>query len=183
MSGDLHGPSSSPPPPPANGLPNGDAENDKDDPDEEGEDAKAKKAQVSPEMLFKISKKIAQLTKVIYSLNTRNDDLELELSALRALHDGQEKNGGEEGVIHVVNGDIVEGSTTKKRRSKTPEAGDSETKKELKRARHIMRHLEGKMKAMEEQHRKQLEEQVMEGSSHTDKGIVEKQVRTNDFER
>ena len=34
---------------------------------------------VSPEMMFKISKKIAQLTKVISSLNTRNDDLERDL--------------------------------------------------------------------------------------------------------
>lgn len=39
---------------------------------------------VAPDMMFKISKKIAQLTKVIYSLNTRNDDLELELEGLRA---------------------------------------------------------------------------------------------------
>ena len=39
---------------------------------------------VTPEMMFKISKKIAQLTKVIYSLNTRNDDLELELEGMRA---------------------------------------------------------------------------------------------------
>ena len=39
---------------------------------------------VTPDMMFKISKKIAQLTKVIYSLNTRNDDLELELEGLRA---------------------------------------------------------------------------------------------------
>ena len=32
---------------------------------------------VTPDMLYKLSKKIAQLTKVIYSLNTRNDDLEV----------------------------------------------------------------------------------------------------------
>ncbi len=42
---------------------------------------------VPPEMLFKISKKIAQLTKVIYSLNTRNDDLELELGQVRASYE------------------------------------------------------------------------------------------------
>ena len=35
--------------------------------------------QVPPEIMFKINKKIAQLTKVIYALNTKNDDLELEL--------------------------------------------------------------------------------------------------------
>ena len=37
----------------------------------------------SPDMMFKISKKIAQLTKVIYTLNTRNDDLETDLENLR----------------------------------------------------------------------------------------------------
>ena len=38
---------------------------------------------VTPDMLYKLSKKIAQLTKVIYSLNTRNDDLESELGTMR----------------------------------------------------------------------------------------------------
>ena len=38
---------------------------------------------VSPDMLYKLSKKIAQLTKVIYSLNTRNDDLECDLESMR----------------------------------------------------------------------------------------------------
>lgn len=48
-----------------------------------------------------------------------------------------------------------------KRRSKTPDTSGSseETKKELKRARHIMRHLETKMKQMEEEHRRKLEDQ------------------------
>ena len=41
-------------------------------------------AVVSPDMLYKLSKKIAQLTKVIYSLNTRNDDLECDLESMRA---------------------------------------------------------------------------------------------------
>ena len=41
---------------------------------------------VSPEMMFKISKKIAQLTKVIYSLNTRNDDLERDLEVRLWMH-------------------------------------------------------------------------------------------------
>lgn len=40
-------------------------------------------AVVTPDMLYKLSKKIAQLTKVIYSLNTRNDDLEVDLEAVR----------------------------------------------------------------------------------------------------
>ncbi len=42
---------------------------------------------VGPDMMFKISKKIAQLTKVIYSLNTRNDDLELEVESLRSSYE------------------------------------------------------------------------------------------------
>lgn len=38
---------------------------------------------VTPDMLYKLSKKIAQLTKVIYSLNTKNDDLEVDLDTVR----------------------------------------------------------------------------------------------------
>ena len=38
---------------------------------------------LSDDMLFKLSKKIAQLTKVIYSLNTKNDDLEYDMDSLR----------------------------------------------------------------------------------------------------
>lgn len=42
---------------------------------------------VTPDMLYKLSKKIAQLTKVIYSLNTRNDDLEVDLDAVRSSYE------------------------------------------------------------------------------------------------
>ena len=38
---------------------------------------------VSDDMLYKLSKKIAQLTKVIYSLNTKNDDLEFDMENMR----------------------------------------------------------------------------------------------------
>ena len=38
---------------------------------------------VSDDMLFKLSKKIAQLTKVIYTLNTKNDDLEFDMENMR----------------------------------------------------------------------------------------------------
>ena len=71
----------------------------------------------------------------------------------------------------VVNGEASEQppeapqrKSSSKRRSKTPDASadPDATKKELKRARHIMRHLEGKMKAMEEQHRKQLMEAALQ---------------------
>ena len=42
---------------------------------------------LSDDMLYKLSKKIAQLTKVIYSLNTKNDDLEFDMDALRSTYD------------------------------------------------------------------------------------------------
>jgi hypothetical protein len=42
---------------------------------------------VTPDMLYKLSKKIAQLTKVIYSLNTKNDDLEMDLEHLRSTYE------------------------------------------------------------------------------------------------
>ncbi len=57
-----------------------------------------------------------------------------------------------------------------KRRSKTPEAGESDTRRELKKARHIMRHLEAKMKSMEEERRKSLEEQAKLRSAAAAKG-------------
>ena len=38
---------------------------------------------VSDDMLYKLSKKIAQLTKVIYSLNTKNDDMEFDMENMR----------------------------------------------------------------------------------------------------
>ena len=40
-----------------------------------------------PDLHHKMSKKIAQLTKVIYHLNTRNDDHEAELAALTSQHE------------------------------------------------------------------------------------------------
>jgi hypothetical protein len=52
-----------------------------------GRQAPVAQSVVGPDMMFKISKKIAQLTKVIYSLNTRNDDLELELESLRSSYE------------------------------------------------------------------------------------------------
>ena len=42
---------------------------------------------VTPDTLYKLSKKIAQLTKVIYSLNTRNDDLEVDLESVRSSYE------------------------------------------------------------------------------------------------
>ena len=88
----------------------------------------------------------------------------------------------------VASEGVSNGAGSKKRRSKTPEAGDSETKKELKRARHIMRHLEAKMKAMEEEQRarraREAEEQLARdadrGSSNKGEGAA---VRPKDKSR
>ncbi len=44
-----------------------------------------------PDLHHKMSKKIAQLTKVIYHLNTRNDDHEVEIAALNAQHQARER--------------------------------------------------------------------------------------------
>lgn len=43
-------------------------------------------SQVFPDIHHKMSKKIAQLTKVIYHLNTKNEDHSMELDAIKAQH-------------------------------------------------------------------------------------------------
>ena len=110
---------------------------------------------VTPDMLYKLSKKIAQLTKVIYSLNTKNDDLEMDLEHLRSTYEEKLKLAQQQLQLATTNlqmdvlsesgGDLtngVGGSTpengTRRRRSKTPEM-DSETKKELKRTRQCLK--------------------------------------------
>ena len=110
---------------------------------------------VTPDMLYKLSKKIAQLTKVIYSLNTKNDDLEMDLEHLRSTYEEKLKLAQQQLLLATTNlqmdvlsesgGDLtngVGGSTpengTRRRRSKTPEM-DSETKKELKRTRQCLK--------------------------------------------
>ena len=184
---------------------------------------------VGPDMMFKISKKIAQLTKVIYSLNTRNDDLELELEGLRAGYeqrlaeavaglqaadgsgrgeaDGAENAGGAVGGGGAAGGDALNGAAGEtsfdgvhefkaphlvanvaegevpvrkphRRRSKTPEdaTAAADTKKELKRVKHIMKQLETKMKIMEEEHRKKTT-QIAAASNPAGHIVLEKQVR------
>ena len=64
---------------PGNGQVNGDSLKDLD---EDGGQTQAHHM-VSDDMLYKLSKKIAQLTKVIYSLNTKNDDLEFDMENMR----------------------------------------------------------------------------------------------------
>ena len=41
---------------------------------------------VFPDLHHKMSKKIAQLTKVIYHLNTKNEDHAMEIAAIHACH-------------------------------------------------------------------------------------------------
>ncbi len=127
------------------------------------EEADSEALNVSPEMLFKISKKIAQLTKVIYSLNTHNDDLELELESLRAARANSAMSGSDseksvpttpEATTVLGNQHPLADSASAKKR--TAENGDSETRKELRRAKHIMRQLEAKMKAMEEENERRI---------------------------
>ena len=84
------------------------------------------------------------------------DELRLQLangSGGSSVNGDSSSLGPEAAVNNNNNGSV----TRPKRRSKTPEVnGDSDTRKELKRARHIMKHLEAKMKAMEEEHKRQL---------------------------
>merc|ERR1711862_920062 len=67
---------------------------------------------VSDDMLYKLSKKIAQLTKVIYSLNTKNDDLEVDLEAMKASYEDKlqllsnaNHSISEQAPLTVINGD------------------------------------------------------------------------------
>ena len=48
--------------------------------------ANPKTMEVFPDLHHKMSKKIAQLTKVIYHLNTRNEDHQSEMDSLAANH-------------------------------------------------------------------------------------------------
>jgi hypothetical protein len=47
------------------------------------------RSEVFPDLHHKMSKKIAQLTKVIYHLNTRNEDNHAEMDALSAFHQSE----------------------------------------------------------------------------------------------
>ena len=56
---------------------------------------------VSDDMLYNLSKKIAQLTKVIYSLNTKNDDMEFDMENMRhGYEDKLEKVSKSDGQTH-----------------------------------------------------------------------------------
>ena len=66
-----------------------------------------------------------------------------------------------------------------RRRSKTPEdaTAAADTKKELKRVKHIMKQLETKMKIMEEEHRKKTTQIAAAASNPAGHIVLEKQVR------
>jgi ssDNA-specific exonuclease RecJ len=49
----------------------------------------ATKSEVFPDLHHKMSKKIAQLTKVIYHLNTRNEDHQSEVDSLNNFHQNE----------------------------------------------------------------------------------------------
>ncbi len=113
---------------------------------------------VTPDMLYKLSKKIAQLTKVIYSLNTKNDDLEMDLDQLRTSYEDKLKLCKQQLQLATANlqhqlqqeclseTDLANGiaspeNGTRRRRSKTPEI-DSDAKRELKRTRQCLKQTE-----------------------------------------
>jgi len=122
---------------------------------------------LSDDMLYKLSKKIAQLTKVIYSLNTKNDDLEFDMDALRSTYDEKlekatvDYNKMREMVHHYqhkvaldpnkvgVNDEhpeIVNGN----------KSAETELKRDLKKARHQLKQYETKIMKIEEEHKQQL---------------------------
>ena len=119
---------------------------------------------VTPDMLYKLSKKIAQLTKVIYSLNTKNDDLEIDLESMRSNYEEKLKLCQQQLQLATVNlhqqdgtngSDLHNGMSspengTRRRRSKSPEMAP-DIKRELKKTRQCLKQTEAKVKAMEEE--------------------------------
>lgn len=68
-----------------------------------------------------------------------------------------------------------------RRKSKTPDAkgSDPDTRKELKKARHIMRHLESKLAKLQEDHQEQLEiiKRHSKNPGGADSVLLERRVR------
>ena len=124
-------------------------------------------SQVSPEMLYKLSKKIAQLTKVIYSLNTRNDDLELDLENVKNNYEEKLASAAKD-YQTLLNNSTSVAATVASGAGSTDVTGTDVSaasdilKKELKRAKHAMKSMESKMVAKEEEHKLQLEMIKME---------------------
>jgi len=69
--------------------------------DHQGGDDSA--ATLTPDLLFKMSKKIAQLTKVIYFLNTQMEDYEIREKTAEGTHQQQLKEVGAPSISFIGN--------------------------------------------------------------------------------
>merc|ERR1719430_2895068 len=128
---------------------------------------------LSDDMMYKLSKKIAQLTKVIYSLNTKNDDLEYDMEGLRiAYEDKLQKANLEYGqmreMVHSYQHRLAQDSAangepaaslempTLNNGKKKESHAEAELRRDLKKARHQLKQYEGRIKNIEEEHKQAL---------------------------
>merc|ERR1711953_642000 len=132
----------------------------------EGEESSQR--MVSDDMLYKLSKKIAQLTKVIYSLNTKNDDLEFDMENMRhGYEDKLEKATAEftkmrELVLHYQHklslepNKVCGAEEVPEFMNGVNKTGEAELRRDLKKARHQLKQYETKIRNIEEEHKTQL---------------------------
>jgi len=122
---------------------------------------------LSDDMLYKLSKKIAQLTKVIYSLNTKNDDLEFDMDALRKNYEEKLEKATLEysklqQMVHHYQHKISQDPNMVVGPEELPDivngnkSLEAELRKDLKKARHQLKQYETKIKNIEEEHKQQL---------------------------
>ncbi|XP_040575075.1 uncharacterized protein [Lepeophtheirus salmonis] len=128
---------------------------------------------VSPEMLYKLSKKIAQLTKVIYSLNTRNDDLALDMENMREVYEDKISQAHEEiqKLLDPHHQPTTNGAAPNS--SKPESLSSNETlRKELNKTKNTLKNMEAKMAEREEENRQMIESLNIrgEGSNHLTNG-------------
>eukprot|EP00091_Calanus_sinicus_P021526 TRINITY_DN6418_c0_g1_i1.p1 TRINITY_DN6418_c0_g1~~TRINITY_DN6418_c0_g1_i1.p1 ORF type:complete len:233 (-),score=57.30 TRINITY_DN6418_c0_g1_i1:551-1249(-) len=122
---------------------------------------------LSDDMLYKLSKKIAQLTKVIYSLNTKNDDLEFDMDALRKNYEEKLEKATVEyskmqQMVHHFQNKLAQDPNKVGGPDELPDiingnkSLEVELRKDLKKARHQLKQYETKIKNIEEEHKQQL---------------------------
>jgi len=121
---------------------------------------------LSDDMLFKLSKKIAQLTKVIYSLNTKNDDLEYDMDSLRKNYEeklekaGTEHNKMQQMVLYyqqkLQDPNVVSSPEEHPDMVNGNKSIEMELRKDLKKAKHQLKQYDVKIKNIEEEHKQQL---------------------------
>jgi len=122
---------------------------------------------LSDDMLYKLSKKIAQLTKVIYSLNTKNDDLEFDMDALRKNHEEKLEKATMEytkmqQMVHHYQHKLTQDPNIVGNPDELPDiingnkSMEAELRKDLKKAKHQLKQYETKIKNIEEEHKQQL---------------------------